>query len=257
MSRPPTLPRARVAPLLLTMLVTATLALGPAAETGRAAALPLAGFVVAIDPGHNGGNAAHARQIARRVWIGNRWKPCNQVGTSTRSRFSEHRFNFLVARLVQARLQALGATVYLTRTTDTGFGPCVDVRGRFGERVGADVLVSIHADGANSRYRGFFVMRPGLVKGFTDDIVTPSARLATAMRQGLKGVGLPVANYYATNGIKTRTDLGTLNWSDVPAVELELGNMKNSGDAARMTSRTGRATYANGIVAGIRRYFGK
>jgi N-acetylmuramoyl-L-alanine amidase len=77
------------------------------------------------------------------------------------------------------------------------------------------------------------------------------------MRDAMKSVGQPVANYYATNGIKTRTDLGTLNRSDVPAVMIELGNMKNASDAARMTTASGRATYANGIVAGIRRYLGR
>ena len=66
-----------------------------------------------------------------------------------------------------------------------------------------------------------------------------------------------MANYYARNGIVTRTDLGTLNWSDVPAVEVELGNMKNAVDASRMTSAAGRGRYADGLVAGIRRFLGR
>jgi len=77
------------------------------------------------------------------------------------------------------------------------------------------------------------------------------------MRAGLLDAGLSIGNYYATTGIKTRTDLGTLNWSDVPAVMVELGNMKNSGDAALMTTSTGRARYADGLVAGIRRFLGR
>jgi N-acetylmuramoyl-L-alanine amidase len=55
----------------------------------------------------------------------------------------------------------------------------------------------------------------------------------------------------------TRTNLGTLNWSDVPIVMIELGNMKNATDAGLMTSRTGRTQYSNGIVVGIRRYLGR
>jgi N-acetylmuramoyl-L-alanine amidase len=55
----------------------------------------------------------------------------------------------------------------------------------------------------------------------------------------------------------TRTNLGTLNWSDVPIVMIELGNMKNATDAGRMTTRQGRNQYANGIVFGIRRYLGR
>ena len=45
--------------------------------------------------------------------------------------------------------------------------------------------------------------------------------------------------------------------SMVPAVMVELGNMKNSGDAARMKSSTGRDRYAAGLVAGIRLYLGR
>jgi N-acetylmuramoyl-L-alanine amidase len=77
------------------------------------------------------------------------------------------------------------------------------------------------------------------------------------MRDGLQDAGLPVANYYATNGLVTRTNLGTLNWSDVPIVMIELGNMKNASDAGRMTSKSGRTQYANGIVFGIRAFLGR
>ena len=196
--------------------------------------------MIALDPGHNGGNAAHASEIAKKVWIGTAWKPCNKVGTSTTGGYPEHAFTFDVAKRVKASLEHFGATVHMTRTTDTGVGPCINVRGGLGATVHADLAVSIHADGAGSSNRGFFVMKPGVVVGWTDDIAARSGVLAAAIRNGLTDAGLPIANYYATNGIKTRTDLGTLNCSDVPVVEIELGNMKNATDAARMSSR-GRA----------------
>jgi N-acetylmuramoyl-L-alanine amidase len=222
-----------------------------------AAFAPLSGIVIALDPGHNGGNASHAAEIRQPVWIGNGYKPCNQVGTSTLGGYPEHAFTFDVALRVKASLEYFGASVYMTRTTDTGVGPCVDVRGKFGEKVGADLTVSIHGDGSSASHRGFFVMKPGLVAGYTDDIRAESAVLATAMRSGLTDAGLSIANYYATNGLVTRTNLGTLNWSDVPIVMIELGNMKNATDAGRMTTRQGRTQYANGIVFGIRRYLGR
>ena len=208
-------------------------------------------------PGHNGGNASHAAEIRKRVWIGNGYKPCNQVGTSTRGGYPEHAFNFDVALRVKASLEALGAKVHMTRTTDTGVGPCVNVRGKFGEKVGADITVSIHGDGSSLSHRGFFVMRPGLVAGYTDDIRTESSVLATAMRNGVADAGLPIANYYATNGMITRTDLGTLNWSDVPIVMIELGNMKNATDAGSITSGGAGPCTPTGSSPGIRRYLGR
>jgi N-acetylmuramoyl-L-alanine amidase len=229
----------------------------PGEPAATAAAQPLAGVVIALDPGHNGGNASHLAYIRHLVWIGNRWKACNTVGTSTRSGYPEHAFNFAVALRVKANLESLGATVYMTRPTDTGFTPCIDGRGKFGAKVHAVLTISIHGDGASTAFSGFFVMKPGLVRGYTNDILVRSGVLAKAMRAGLVAAGLRVANYYARDGLVTRTDLGTLNMSDVPIVMIELGNMKNAVDARRMTSRTGRAQYANGIVLGIRRYLGR
>jgi len=247
------LPNRVVALLTAMVIVVAPMIAAPT----NAITLPLAGIAIAVDPGHNGGNATHVAQINRLVWIGNRWKACDTVGTTTRSGFPEHRFTFDVALRVKARLEALGAIVYLTRTTDTGVGPCIDARGRFGAKVHAVLTLSIHGDGAPTYDHGFFVMRPGLVPGYTDDIRARSATLAVAIRAGLVAAGERVANYYATNGIITRTDLGTLNMSNVPTVMVELGNMKNGTDASLMTSWVGRDRYAAGLVAGIRRFLGR
>jgi len=239
--------------LALAASVTAAV---PTAQPVKAA-LPLAGIVIEIDPGHNGGNASHPAFINKLVFIGNRWKACDTVGTTTRGGWPEHRFNWLVASVVKARLVALGATVVLSRSSDTGYGPCITTRAQLGAKVHAALKVSIHADGAAIGNHGFFVMRPGLVKGYTDDILARSYTLAKAVRAGLSKAGLSVANYYATNGIIARTDLGGLNMSDVPAVMVELGNMKNSGDAARMQTAAGRSQYAAGLVNGIRAFLGK
>ena len=261
--------RRGLSPIVAALILAGTLLTGatPGATGARAVdpspplatplAPPLAGIVIAVDPGHDGGNAGHPAQISRRVWIGNGWKACNTVGTRTASGYPEHRFTYAVAMRVKARLEALGATVHLTRTSDTGVGPCVDARGRFGARVQAQLMVSIHGNGAPSADHGFFVMRPGLIPGYTDDIAGRSSRLASAVKAGLLAAGIPIANYYTRTGIRVRKDLGTLNMSDVPAVMVELGNMKNARDARRMKSSAGRDRYAAGIAAGIRRFLGR
>ncbi len=249
--------RRRLGVVIASVLVGTMAIWSVPAASADAAALPLAGIVIALDPGHNGGNAAHAKEIARLIWDGTGWRPCATVGTTTRSGYTEHRFNFLVALNVKAKLEKLGATVVMTRTSDTGVGPCVDVRGRFGTKMHARLTVAIHADGAPSADHGFYVMKPGLVKGYTDDIYSSSGKLATAVRAGLLKSHLSVANYYATNGIKNRTDFATFNFSDIPTVMVELGNMKNSADAGLMTRLTGQNRYADGLVAGIRIYLGR
>ena len=58
------------------------------------------------------------------------------------------------------------------------------------------------------------------------------------------------------DGIDVRSDLGTLNLSDVPTVMVELGNMRSTSEARVMTSPSGRARYARGLVSGVRRFLG-
>jgi N-acetylmuramoyl-L-alanine amidase len=261
--RVPRIPRAlRQVALLVALACCAALAsVSPAGATraplpeSSPVALPLAGLVVAIDPGHQLGNSSHLRQINRLVWVG-LWKPCNTTGTATNGGFPEATFTWRVARALRGRLMALGATVRMTRTTNSrlDWGPCVNARGRFGARVHADVEISLHGDGAASSQHGFFVIRPGLRRGYTDDILSSSHRFATAVHAGLLAAGFHRSTSYGGDGYDVRRDLGTLNMSDVPTVMVELGNMRNAGDARCMTSRTCRGRYAHGLTIGIRQF---
>jgi N-acetylmuramoyl-L-alanine amidase len=231
-----------------------TAADGAAAVTSTANSKPLHGIVIAIDPGHNGGNATHPKEVNKKVWIGNEWKVCNTVGTSTNAGYAEHAFTWALAKKLKTRLVALGATVKMTRNNDTGWGPCSTTRGRFGAKVHANLMISLHGDGLASSQHGFVVIRPGLVKGYTDDILARSKTLAYAIRAGLGRWNVSRSTAYGGDGLDTRTDLGTLNLSNVPVVLVELGNMRNAKDAATMTSSHGQSRYANGLVSGIRAY---
>lgn len=219
------------------------------------AALPLTGRVVAIDPGHQLGNSRFPAQVNRRVWAG-LWKACNTTGTATDAGYPEATFTWRVSTRLAARLRALGATVRMTRTTNSrrAWGPCVDARGRFGAKVGADVEVSVHGDGAAAATHGFFVIRPGLRRGYTDDIAGRSTSLARRVRAGLVGAGFGASTAYGGDGLDTRRDLGTLNMADVPTVMVELGNMRNAGDARCMTSTVCRDRYARGLADGVVAY---
>jgi N-acetylmuramoyl-L-alanine amidase len=219
---------------------------------------PLAGTTVVLDPGHQLGNARFPAEINRPVPAGGFTKPCNTTGTATDRGHPEATLNWQVSRRVRARLVDLGATVVMTRTSNRldRWGPCVDVRGRAGNRIGADLKVSIHADGSYAAgARGFHVIAPPARAGWTDDIARPSMALARSVRSGLVRSGMPVANYVAGgDGIDVRSDLATLNLSDVPTVMVELGNMRDPRDARRMTTARGRAAYASALVGGIRRF---
>ena len=187
-------------------------------------------------------------------------KPCNTTGTATAGGVPEATVTFELAKAVEKRLEALGAKVRMTRNanSDGQWGPCVDARGRFGERVGAQAMVSLHADGASAQDRGFHVIAPTRRTPWTADIAGPSLRLARSLRNAMVASGLAPSNYTGEGtGLNVRDDLGTLNLSDVPVAMVEIGNMRNSGDADQMTSTSGRARQADALVRGIRTFLGR
>ncbi|WP_105971551.1 N-acetylmuramoyl-L-alanine amidase [Streptomyces geranii] len=224
------------------------------------AAAPLAGKVVVIDPGHNPGNFTHTAEINRKVNIGTGSKECDTTGTATNSGFTEAEFTLDVARRLRTVLEQLGATVKLTqdggKTDDRAFGPCVDERARIGNAARADAVVSIHADGSSAGNRGFHVILPGVVdEGAADTrpIVASSKVLGEDVKAGFaRETGSAPSNYIGGGtGLDTRTDLGGLNLSTVPKVFIECGNMRDSKDAALLTSGVWREKAAEGISEGI------
>jgi N-acetylmuramoyl-L-alanine amidase len=229
-------------------------------QTPADATLPLAGIRIALDPGHQLGNHNFRSQIRRLVPAGGFEKPCNTTGTATDGGYAEATLDFRVARLVKRRLEALGARVFLTRTHNSEglWGPCVDARGEFGARVDARLTVSLHGDGAPSGERGFHVIAPTSRSPWTTDIAAASLRLAKALRAGFDARHLPRSTYVGNGtALSIRSDLGTLNLSDVPVAMIEMGNMRNSSDAHRMTTKKGRHRYARAVVRGIRTYLGR
>jgi N-acetylmuramoyl-L-alanine amidase len=227
----------------------------PAVALTAALVLPLAGKTVAIDPGHNGGNAAHASRIARLVDAGTLRKACDTVGASTADGYAEHALNLDVSLRLARVLRSEGARVVLTRTTDSGWGPCITRRAAIGNRAHADAAISIHADGGPPSGRGFHVIYPPPIRGLTDDIAAASRRLALQVRAAFRrGTGEPYATYVGRAGLDVRSDLGGLNLSDVPKVFVETANMRNAEDAARLRSPGYRQREAEALAAGLRAF---
>ncbi len=209
--------------------------------------------VVVLDPGHNGGNGANPETINQPVPNGRGgFKACNTVGAATDAGYPEHAFNWDVALRVRTILRASDIEVFLTRPDDTGVGPCVNERAAIGNRAQADAVVSIHADGGPPDGRGFRVIYSD--PPLNEAQGAPSVALATTLRNSLRDAGFPPADYIGTDGLNGRDDLAGLNHSERPAVLVECGNMRNSTEAAGISSSEGRARYATAIADGIMRW---
>ena len=216
---------------------TTTLATTTSSTTTTIAKLPLSGKVIAIDAGHNGGNAAHSADINQLVDAGNGvTKACDTSGTASNDGYPEYEFTLSVAKDLQAILQAQGATVVMVRTDSAGWGPCITQRAKIGNDAHADIAISIHGDGNDSAgTRGFHVLVPQTTN-VNAAIAPASNRFGTLLRNSFVTTGMPVSNYLGTNGIMPRGDLGGLNLSTVPKVFIECGNMRNATDASMMHS---------------------
>ncbi|WP_461071216.1 N-acetylmuramoyl-L-alanine amidase [Streptomyces pseudoechinosporeus] len=228
-----------------------------ASPSGSSAASgPLKGKVVVIDPGHNPGNFRHTAEINRQVDIGTNSKECDTTGTSTNDGYTEARFTLDLSHRVRTLLEKQGATVKFTQDGDRAWGPCIDERARIGNKAKADAVVSIHADGSGAGNRGFHVILPGAVNegdADTRPIVAPSRELGERIAGNfVSATGSAPSNYIGDGtGLDVRTDLGGLNLSTVPKVFVECGNMRDSKDAALLTSGAWRQKAAHGISAGI------
>ena len=223
----------------------------PVAPSTSASPRPLAGDVVVLDPGHDGGNRTAPSTIDRPVWNGREMEACDTTGTETDTDYPESRFNFVVATLARADLEADGATVILTRTTDTGVGPCITQRTAIANRAHADAVVSIHADGGPASGRGFALLLP-VDDGVNAGVIHSSQTLGIDVRNAfLAATGMPISDYDGVYGLQSRDDLAGTNLTTVPKVFIECGNMRNATDASLLTDPAWQARAAQGITAGI------
>ena len=222
----------------------------PSTQTRQARLL--AGRVIVLDAGHQLGNRNFPVEIARLVEAGGFQKPCNTTGTATDGGYPEATFTFRVVHRAARELRALGATVLLTRqhNSDALWGPCVDARGRAGNRVGADVKVSVHADGSYEG-SGFHVIHPVNSPAWTSDVYDESTLLARDLRDALRAGGHHDSTYAGRDGLDERRDLATLNLSDVPVAMVEAGNMRDPIEAGLMQTKHGRRGYADAVVTGV------
>ena len=215
---------------------------------------PLSGKVVGIDPGHNGLNYSDPGYIDQPVFNGTGDEPCDTTGTETAGGYTEAQFNFNVASYLQADLEAEGATVVMTRTSNDGVGPCVTTRAAIINDADANVAIDIHADGGPPSGSGFTILEP-VADGPNDAVIASSDAFAAVLRAAfLAGTPMPVSDYGGVDGLEPRNDLAGLNLTTVPKVLIECGNMQNADDTALLVTPSFQQAAAGAMAQAITEY---
>jgi N-acetylmuramoyl-L-alanine amidase len=212
---------------------------------------PLAGKVVGIDPGHNGGNFSDPSFIDAPVWNGREEEACDTTGTETNGGYTEALFNFRVASYLRRDLEAEGAKVVMTRRTNHGVGPCITRRAKILNVAHADVAIDIHADGGPASGRGVAILTP-VADGPNDKVIAPSRRFGRILLHRYTGLtGIPISNYDGSGGFAPRDNLAGLNLATEPKVLIECVNMRNAADAARLVKPSFQRLAARSMAQAI------
>ncbi len=192
------------------------------AEELHRSGMALTGKVVVVDPGHGGrdrGATGHGLEEAAIV-------------------------EDLAARL-EGRLTAVGVRTLLTRGTDSC--PTDAERAAFANEAGADLVLSLHVDRADSpRAHGVAAYHFGAGRGTTS---TVGEQLASLVQREI------VAR---TDLLDCRVHEKTweiLRLTRMPAVRLELGHLSSAGDAARLASAPFRDTVAEAVLVAVQRLY--
>ncbi len=182
----------------------------------------LAGKVVVVDPGHGGSD---------RGAVG--------CGLEEAALVED-----LAAR-VEGRLSAVGVRALLTRSV--GACPTDAERAAFANAAGADLVVSLHVDGAASPLpNGVASYHFGTGSGVTSTVGEELASLVqreVTARTDLLDCGVHAKTW----------DL--LRLTRMPAVRLELGHVTSPGDAARLADPGFRDRVAEALVVAVQRLY--
>lgn len=206
----------------------------------------VSGKIILIDAGHGITKIKRKEAVAPGSSV---TKAAFVSGTSGKYQ-SEEALNLSVALRLYAKLQEMGAQVYMTRTEHNCDLSNVD-RAQLGNNLNADITVRIHADGSNNKSsKGVSVLIPG------SKYIQDAAMLEKSKRAGECVLNEFVLKTGAINrGTVVRDDLTGFNWSKVPTILVEMGFMSNPEEDTLLSTADYQDKITEGIAAGLELYF--
>lgn len=205
----------------------------------------LSGIVIGIDPGHQEKGNYDEEPIAPNS---SKTKAKTSSGTQgVKSRVPEYEVNLDVSLKLRDAFEAEGATVVMTRETNDVTISNIE-RAQMLNEAGADLVLRIHCNGANDSSVngiGLYVRATGAC---AEESYAASECILPAMAD---------ATGAKANGIYKRDSYTGLNWSEVPAILVEMGYMSNPDEDEKLVDPAYQALLIAGMVEGTCDYFGK
>jgi N-acetylmuramoyl-L-alanine amidase len=207
--------------------------------------------VVVLDPGHDLRANADTEPIGPGSTVRKIKDGGGTRGAGTGIREAELVLD--VALRLRALLARHGVRVVLTRSATAGVSIGNVARARIANRARARLFLRIHADGhPDARVRGTHTLVPAFRPGWTDDIHADSVAAAKIVQRELVlALGFP------DRGLTERSDMTGFNWSDVPAILVELGFMTNPTEDRALARGPVRRRAAVGLCRGALRVLGR
>ncbi|MDR7002140.1 N-acetylmuramoyl-L-alanine amidase [Neobacillus niacini] len=177
-------------------------------------------LIICIDPGHQQKADLSTEKIGPRS---NLQKPKVTGGTrGITTGTPEYKLTLKASMILGEMLKEKGFKVVYTRTTND-----VNVsnkeRAEMANRNKAALFIRLHADGSTDRnVRGFSILTPSSKNSYTSTIYKDSLKASQLIVDEVKK-----ARDVQVNGISLRDDLSGTNWSQVPAILIEMGFMTN------------------------------
>ncbi len=202
-------------------------------------ALPLAGRIIGIDPGHQ----AHGNSQQEPISPGSKeTKAKVSSGTAgVTTRVAEYVTVLDIGLQLKEALEALGATVVMTRETHD-----VDIsnieRAQIMNEAGAEVALRLHCNGSNNHdVKGLSLFCKATGEGAEESYALAEALLGPMLdTTGAQNRGIFVNDNYTGQ-----------NWCMVPCVMVEMGFMSNPEEDILLNDPDYQQKLVDGMVLGI------
>ncbi|OON99464.1 MAG: N-acetylmuramoyl-L-alanine amidase [Epulopiscium sp. Nele67-Bin004] len=203
-------------------------------------------FIVCIDPGHQQKGDSKTEPIAPGSSHQKARVSSGTEGVGTKK--AEYVVNLEASLILKELLEKEGFKVVMTREThDVNISNAE--RAQVSNNCKANMTIRLHCDSiSNSGKTGATILVPSDTSKYTKEIYPESQKYGELLKTALEAKNVKV------NGIFKRDDMTGFNWSQVPAVILEMGFMSNWNEDQMLSNPDYQRKLMEAVVESLKQY---